>query len=189
MLKKINNIYFQCLLFTLLWQLVLFVLYIANLITYNPLIELSDILPNFFFILFLSLIFLSPLFAFFIILLIYICGVLLYFYTRQNLTLGQISNLPELVFIYSPISFLIIILLIIFIYFLLKFSRSINFVNLNSKLRFFQIGVCLFLLSSLYFGTKIYFPIISKHNTENFNKFATWKHGGQLYSIIYHWFC
>ena len=48
MLKKINNIYFQCLLFTLLWQLVLFVLYIANLITYNPLIELSDILPNFF---------------------------------------------------------------------------------------------------------------------------------------------
>ena len=92
MLKKIDNIYFQCLLFTLLWQLVLFVLYIANLITYNPLIELSDILPNFFFILFLSLIFLSPLFAFFIILLIYICGVLLYFYTRQNLTLGQISN-------------------------------------------------------------------------------------------------
>ena len=117
---------------------------------------------------------------------IYICGVLLYFYTRQNLTLGQISNLPELVFIYSPISFFIIIFLIIFIYFLLKFSRSINFVNLNSKLRFFQIGVCFFLLSSLYFGTKIYFPIISKHNTENFNKFATWKHGGQLYSIIYH---
>ena len=56
MLKKIDNIYFQCLLFTLLWQLVLFVLYIANLITYNPLIELSDILPNFFYF-FLSLIF------------------------------------------------------------------------------------------------------------------------------------
>ena len=186
MLKKINNIYFQCLLFTLLWQLVLFVLYIANLITYNPLIELSDILPNFFFILFLSLVFLSPLFAFFIILIIYICGVILYFYTRQNLTLGQISNLPELILIFSPISFLIIILLIIFIYFLLKFSRSVNFVKLNSKLRFFQIGICLFLLSILYFSTKIYFPIIAKHNTENFNKFATWKHGGQLYSIIYH---
>jgi len=186
MLKKIDNIYFQCLLFTLLWQLVLFVLYIANLITYNPLIELSDILPNFFFILFLSLVFLSPLFAFFIILIIYICGVILYFYTRQNLTLGQISNLPELILIFSPISFLIIILLIIFIYFLLKFSRSVNFVKLNSKLRFFQIGICLFLLSILYFSTKIYFPIIAKHNTENFNKFATWKHGGQLYSIIYH---
>ena len=64
MIKNTKNIYSQCLFFTCIWQMFLFTLYLANLITYNSLVELSDIVPIFFFIFFLSLIFFSPFFAF-----------------------------------------------------------------------------------------------------------------------------
>ena len=187
MIKNTKNIYLQCLFFTCIWQLSLFTLYLANLITYNPLVELSDIAPNFFFIFFLSLIFSSPLFTFILLFLIYSSGVLLYYLTRQNFTLTQIKNLPELISIYSPTSFFVIIFLFIFIYFLFKISKKINFINQRLNPRILQIAICVAFLSLLSFGTQLYFPKISKHNTESFNKFATWKHGGQLYSIIYHY--
>ena len=109
-MKHTKNIYIQCLFFTCIWQVSLFTLYLSNLITYNPLIELSDIVPNFFFIFFLSLIFSSPLFAFILLILIYNSGVLLYYFTRQNFTLAQLENLHELISIYSPTSFFVIIL-------------------------------------------------------------------------------
>ena len=57
----------------------------------------------------------------------------------------------------------------------------------KTKPRIIQIIISIILLLLITFGTQSYFPKISKHNTENFNKFATWKHGGQLYSIIYHY--
>ena len=127
------------------------------------------------------------LFSFFLLFLIYNSGVLLYYLTRQNFTLAQIKNLPELISIYSPTSFFAIILLFIFIYFLFKISKKISFINLKLKPRVLLIIICVALLSLISFGTQLYFPKISKHNTESFNKFATWKHGGQLYSIIYHY--
>ena len=187
MLKNNYNIYVQCLFFTFLWQLILSTLYLIDLINYNPLVEVSDVIPNYFFIFFTSLIFSSPLFSFILIVFLYNSGVLLYFFTRQNITLAQINNFPELVTIYSPMSFFIIIFVLILIYFTLKISRKINFIIQKTKVRFFHIGICFLFLFLIAFGTKIYFPKISKHNTENFNKFATWKHGGQLYSIIYHY--
>ena len=186
-MKHTKNIYIQCLFFTCIWQVSLFTLYLSNLITYNPLIELSDIVPNFFFIFFLSLIFSSPLFAFILLILIYNSGVLLYYFTRQNFTLAQLENLHELISIYSPTSFFVIILLFIFIYFLFKISKKINFINQRLIPRVLQIAICVSLLSLLSFGAQLYFQKISKYNTESFNKFATWKHGGQLYSIIYHY--
>jgi membrane protease YdiL (CAAX protease family) len=112
---------------------------------------------------------------------------LLYFFTRQNITLAQINNLPELIAIYYPVSFFIIILVLILIYFTFKFSRKISFIIQKKKVRFFQISISFLFLFLIAFGTTIYFPKISKHNTESFNKFSTWKHGGQLYSIIYHY--
>ena len=106
MQKYLKNIYIQCLFVTLIWQLALYPLYLYNLITYNPLIELSDILPNLFFVFFISLLFSSPVFALIILSLIYIFGIVLYYFTRQNLTIAQVNNIPELVSIYSPTSFL-----------------------------------------------------------------------------------
>ena len=187
MSKNFYNIYVQCFLFTLVWQIILSTLYLADLITYNPLIEISDILPNYFFIFLISLIFLSPLFSLILLSLIYFLGGLLYFFTRQNITLTQIYNLPELIAIYNPYSFFIIIIFILVIYLLYTVSIKLNTINLKSKTRLYNICLCFFLLSMIGLGPKYYFPIISKHNTENFNKFATWKHGGQLYSIIYHY--
>ena len=40
MQKYLKNIYIQCLFVTLIWQLAPYPLYLYNLITYNPLIEL-----------------------------------------------------------------------------------------------------------------------------------------------------
>ena len=113
----IKNFYFQCFFFTLLWQLTLFVLYLLNFIYYNPLIELSDIIPNFLFIFLISSIFSSPLFSLILILLFYLGGIILYFFTRQNFTLLQIYNIPELIdaFGYKSYIFLFLILLFIFI--------------------------------------------------------------------------
>ena len=105
MQKYKKNIFIQCLFFTFLWQFLLTTLYLTNLITYNPLIELSDIIPNFFFIYLISLFSSSPLFGLILLFLIYIFGVLLYFFIRQNLTLAQIANIPELISVYAPISF------------------------------------------------------------------------------------
>lgn len=187
MLKNLYNMYFQCFLFTLVWQIILSILYFVDLITYNPLIEISDILPNYFFIFFISLIFLSPLFSFMLLSLIYFSGGLLYIFTRQNITLTQIYNLPELITIYNPYSFFIVIILIVIIFLMYKISIKLNTINLKPKIRFYNICLCFFLLTIIGLGPKYYFPIISKYNTENFNKFATWKHGGQLYSIIYHY--
>ena len=187
MLKNNYNIYIQSLIFTIIFQLILSILYLNDNIKYNPLIELSDIIPNYFFIFFITIVFSSPLFSLFLILFIYIAGVLLYFFTNQNITLSQINNLPELIAIYYPVSFYIIILVLILIYFVFKISKKINFIVQKKSVRFFQIFICFLFLFSIAFGTTIYFPKIQKHNTESFNKFATWKHGGQLYSIIYHY--
>ena len=122
MFKFSNNIYLQCLFFTLLWQISLSTLYLFNLIYYNPLIELSDIIPNFFFIFFISVIFSSPLFSVVVLFTIYMCGIILYFFIRQNLTLAQIKNIPELVTSYPQYSFFIIILFFSFIYFSYRIS-------------------------------------------------------------------
>lgn len=187
MFKLSNNIFLQSLFFTLIWQLALFTLYLFDLIYFNPLIELSDIIPNFFFIFFISLIFSSPLFSVILVFIIYIIGIILYFFIRQNLTLAQIRNIPELVTSYPQYSFITIILSFFIIYFLYKSSIKINFISQKIKPRIFQISICIILLALVSFGTQLYFPKIYKHNTESFNKFATWKHGGQLYSIIYHY--
>ncbi len=187
MQKYLKNIYIQCLFVTLIWQLALYPLYLYNFITYNPLIELSDILPNLFFIFFISLLFSSPVFALILLSLIYMSGVVLYYFTRQNLTITQVNNIPELISIYSPTSFFIIVLLVSLIYFSFKFSKKFNYLSQKTKPRIIQIIISIILLLLITFGTQSYFPKISKHNTENFNKFATWKHGGQLYSIIYHY--
>ena len=187
MFKLPNNIYLQCLFFTMIWQLSLLTLYLLDLIYYNPLIEWSDIIPNFFFIFFITSLFSSPLFAIILLFIIYIIGIVLYYFIRQNLTLAQISNIPELISTYSPQSFIIIILFFFIIYFLFKISIKINFILQKLKPRIFQIAICFILLGMISFGTQLYFPKIYKHNTESFNKFATWKHGGQLYSIIYHY--
>ena len=187
MFKFSKNIFLQCLFFVLIWQLALFTLYLIDLIYYNPLIELSDIIPNFFFIFFITLLFSSPLFSVILLFIIYIAGVALYFFTRQNLTIAQITNIPELVFTYIPYSFIIIILSFFIIYFLFKISVKLNFILQKLKPRIFQIAMCAILFVMISFGTQLYFPKISGHNIEKFNKFATWKRGGQLYSIIYHY--
>ena len=185
---KINyNIYVQCFFYTFLWQLMLLILYKIDLIYYNPLFELSDIIPNYLFIFFLSVIFSSPLFSFILICFLYNSGILLYFLTRQNITLHQLPEVPELIAIFSPMSYFFIIFLLILIYFTYKTSRKINFIVQKTKPRIFHIGISFLFLSLIAFGAKIYYPKIENHNTESFNKFATWKHGGQLYSIIYHY--
>ena len=83
MFKYFNNLYSQCLIFTIIWQLLLSILYLNNLI-YNPLIELSDIIPNLFLFIF-NTSFSSPLFSFFLLLLIYVLGGLLYFLRNRIL--------------------------------------------------------------------------------------------------------
>lgn len=187
MLKINNNIILQCFFYTFLWQSILSVFYVIDLINYNPLIELSDIIPNYFFIIFTTAIFSSPLFSLILISCIYTLGCLLYFFTKQNITVAQISNLPELITVFSPISFFIIIFLLIFIFSTYIISKKINRIIQKPKIRFCYIIISLLFILFIAFGTKIYFPKIQKHNTESFNKFATWKHGGQLYSIIYHY--
>ena len=187
MVKNSSNIFLQTLFFAIVWQFLLSLLYFNDLIYYNPLIELSDFLPNFLFIFFITLIFSSPLFSFFLISTIYIIGVIVYFYIRQNITIGQLENVRELFLIYSPTSFVLIFFFIIFFYFLFKICIKFNYLKQKIKLRFFFIGLYLILFGYIIYGTQYYFPKIKYHNTENFNKFATWKHGGQLYSIIYHY--
>ena len=114
------------------------------------------------------------------------CGIILYFFIRQNLTLAQIKNIPELVTSYPQYSFFIIILFFSFIYFSYRISIKINFISQKIKSRIYHISICFIFLTLILFGTQLYFPKIYGHNTESHNKFATWKHGGQLYSIIYH---
>ena len=152
MFKFSKNIFLQCLFFVLIWQLALFTLYLIDLIYYNPLIELSDIIPNFFFIFFITLLFSSPLFSVILLFIIYIAGVALYFFTRQNLTIAQITNIPELVFTYIPYSFIIIILSFFIIYFLFKISVKLNFILQKLKPRIFQIAMCAILFRDLVRG-------------------------------------
>ena len=102
------------------------------------------------------------------------------------MTLAQIKNIPELVTSYPQQSIITIILFFFIIYFLYRISIKINFISQTIKPRIYQISVCFVFLTLTLFGTQLYFPKIIEHNTERHNKFATWKHGGQLYSIIYH---
>lgn len=187
MSKFSNNILLQSIFFTFLWQLSLFILYFVDLIHYNPLLELSDILPNFFFIFFVTMLFSSPLFSIILIFILYILGVVLYFFTKQNITIAQLNNLPELISIFYPTSLYIIIFLLISIYLLFRVSIKINFIKQEKKKHILIIAISSSLLLALAFSTQLYFNKIKGYNANNFNKFATWKNGGQLYSILYHY--
>ena len=181
----IKNFYFQCFFFTLLWQLTLFVLYLLNFIYYNPLIELSDIIPNFLFIFLISSIFSSPLFSLILILLFYLGGIILYFFTGQNFTLLQIYNIPELIDAFGYKSYIFLLLILLFIFFSYKISKKINFILHTKKQKVITIFLSTLILFIIFFNSHLYFPKILNHNIDNFNKFASWKSGGQIYSIIY----
>lgn len=181
----IKNFYFQCFFFTLLWQLTLFVLYKLNFIYYNPLIELSDIVPNFLFIFIVSSIFLSPLFSLILVSLIYLGGIILYFFTRQNFTLLQFYNIPELIDAFGYKSYLFLLLILLTIFILYKISKKINFISNSKKQKIVTISLSILILFVIFFNSHLYFHKILNHNIDNFNKFASWKSGGQIYSIIY----
>lgn len=184
-LRYKKNYLIQSVLFTLLFQILLFILYLFGLIYYNPLFELSDLLTNFIFIFFSSLIFLSPLFSFILIFLIYIVGVFLYYLLRINISISILENIPELLIIYSPQSFLLLIFISILVYFIFRISIKINFVHIKNKSRIFLIFIYYLFFQSLILFPHFYFNKIKEINKNDFNRFAMWRNGGQLYSIGY----
>jgi len=173
----------------ILFQLILFPLFVFDLIYYNPLNTLSDITSNALIISILIALFGTISSSVAITIIFYLLGILVYYFLRRNIVYTDYTHLIE---VFQSMSFfysmLLIVLAIILYYIIYTFGARVkniplNNFNLNFRLVLFFFAISFFSIL-LIFPSAIY-QTIKGHNIENFNKGATWKHGGQIYGIIY----
>jgi len=186
MKKNFKAIYFSFTA-TLVWQLALLPLYLFDLIYFNPILTLSDFAFNFLFILSLVIFFGNRVFAIFLIAALYFAGIALYFFTKKNLTISQIQNIPEL-YLNFPYEFLIILFFVTFLSFSIFFvaKKRTRHLSISNKTRFFYVLFLIIFFLSATLKPEFFWKVIEGHNINKLNRFATWKSGGQIYSIFFH---
>jgi len=177
---------------SMLFSIVLAPLWLANMIDYNPLITITDILSN----VWVSTLFLSAFGGAFLalsaLLFLYFIGGVLYYFVLENIKYSHIYLFSEFVDILdAKNSFLVILLIVFYFYFSIEINKKIRNVfrwrviecELTERILY-----GLFFLASLallnVYHVKI-FDIIEGHNVAQHNKGANFKAGGQLYAIIY----
>ena len=181
--------FYKSLLATVFFQVTLLPLYTSDLIYYNPIITLSDIFSNYLFILLLAALFNNVAPPLILLYFIYGLGVALYYFTKRNFFFSDIVNVPELFLSYPMYGVTAIPLVSLMLFLLFKVRKSHFFrvgeVKAIPATSFLVVSIAIFTIFLSYSRPEILFSFIVGRNVDSFNRGATWKHGGQIYSIYY----